>query len=150
MVGRGGVRPSVSHSSGVSCTIGVGWEVTVGVVVGGWLGLVGTFLLGVGFAAAFAKMHFCSTACWDSGSLVTGSVLPVFAAAKVTCLANIESADSFGARGVVLASVVDYTKRSLPFSVAVTIRCARLVIPLEDGVGGTTVPVVVLLTMFLV
>ena len=51
---------------------------------------------------------------------------------------------------MVLASVVDYTKRSLPFSVAVTIRCARLVIPLEDGVGGTTGPAVVLLTRLLV
>ena len=63
MVGRGGVLPNGSQSSGVSFTVGVGHEVTVGVVVGGWLGLVGTVLLGVGFAAAFAKMHFCSTAC---------------------------------------------------------------------------------------
>ena len=49
-----------------------------------------------------------------------------------------------------MARVVDYTKRSFPFSVAVTIRCARLVSPLVDGVGGITGPALGLLTRLLV
>ena len=48
-----------------------------------------------------------------------------------------------------MVSAVDYTMRSLPFSVAATIRWARLVSPLDDGVVGITGTEVVLSTRLL-